>query len=104
MTADAQPSGTEHVDPRRDPAVAVDVLEASGDRVAPPCPHRRSGCGGCGWMHVHPDAQRGLELEHQLHVAERIPLLHLVASEVALGQDSAESGGEHVTQFTFQHG
>jgi len=38
--------------------VAVDVLEASTDRVTPPCPSRRAGCGGCGWQHLTLDAQR----------------------------------------------
>jgi len=35
----------------------VDVIERSPDRVEPACPHRRSGCGGCGWMHLDPAAQ-----------------------------------------------
>ncbi len=39
-------------------AVAVDVLEPSPDRVVPLCAHRRAGCGGCGWMHLRPEAQR----------------------------------------------
>lgn len=42
-------------------AQLVEVLEASADRVAPPCPHVARGCGGCGWQHVHPDAQRRLK-------------------------------------------
>src|SRR3954466_85337 len=36
----------------------VDVIEASPDRVVPPCPSRRAGCGGCGWQHLTVDAQR----------------------------------------------
>jgi 23S rRNA (uracil1939-C5)-methyltransferase len=38
-------------------AHVVAVLEASPDRVVPPCAHRRAGCGGCDWMHLHPLAQ-----------------------------------------------
>lgn len=38
--------------------VAVDVLEPSPDRVLPPCPSRRAGCGGCGWQHLTVEAQR----------------------------------------------
>jgi 23S rRNA (uracil1939-C5)-methyltransferase len=37
----------------------VGVLEASPDRVVPPCPSRRAGCGGCGWQHLTVEAQRG---------------------------------------------
>lgn len=36
---------------------ATTIVEASDDRVAPPCPHRLEGCGGCGWMHLAPAAQ-----------------------------------------------
>lgn len=39
-------------------AVLIDVVESSTDRVAPPCPRRREGCGGCDWQHAEPDAQR----------------------------------------------
>jgi len=38
-------------------ASVTDVLEPSPSRVVPPCPHRRAGCGGCGWMHFDPEAQ-----------------------------------------------
>ncbi|HEU4841730.1 MAG TPA: TRAM domain-containing protein [Ilumatobacteraceae bacterium] len=36
----------------------VGVIDASPDRVVPPCPSRRAGCGGCGWQHITIDAQR----------------------------------------------
>ena len=39
-------------------AVAVAVTLPSPDRVIPPCPSRRAGCGGCGWQHLTIDAQR----------------------------------------------
>jgi 23S rRNA (uracil1939-C5)-methyltransferase len=37
--------------------VVETIHEAAPDRVVPPCPHRREGCGGCDWMHVAEPAQ-----------------------------------------------
>ncbi len=37
------------------------VLRPSDDRVEPPCPFVATGCGGCDWQHVRPDAQRRLK-------------------------------------------
>ncbi len=44
-------------------ATAVEVLEPSPARVVPTCPHRREGCGGCGWMHFDVDAQFAAKVE-----------------------------------------
>jgi 23S rRNA (uracil1939-C5)-methyltransferase len=41
----------------------VEVIEASPDRVLPPCAHAREGCGGCGWQHVETTAQPRLKLD-----------------------------------------
>ncbi|MGC8513006.1 MAG: class I SAM-dependent RNA methyltransferase [Acidimicrobiales bacterium] len=42
-------------------AVLRRVLEASPDRVEPPCPAVALGCGGCRWQHVSVEAQRRLK-------------------------------------------
>ncbi len=42
-------------------AVAVEVLDPSPDRVAPPCVALAAGCGGCTWQHVGAEAQARLK-------------------------------------------
>ncbi|MDQ3946585.1 MAG: TRAM domain-containing protein [Actinomycetota bacterium] len=42
-------------------AAILEVVDASTDRVAAPCPLVEAGCGGCGWQHVDLDAQRRLK-------------------------------------------
>lgn len=38
-------------------ATVLTVLEASPERVSPPCPALSAGCGGCTWQHIAPAAQ-----------------------------------------------
>ncbi|HEX2575121.1 MAG TPA: TRAM domain-containing protein [Aquihabitans sp.] len=49
----------------------VEVVSASPDRVAPPCPHVAEGCGGCDWQHLAEGAQRRLRLEQVTEVLRR---------------------------------
>jgi tRNA/tmRNA/rRNA uracil-C5-methylase (TrmA/RlmC/RlmD family) len=44
-------------------ADALEIIRASENRVAPPCPYAGPGrCGGCDWQHIAPLAQRKLKV------------------------------------------
>ncbi|NUR08378.1 MAG: TRAM domain-containing protein, partial [Nocardioidaceae bacterium] len=67
-------------------ADAVDVREASPDRVEPPCPLAGPGrCGGCDWQHATPPAQRRLKAAV---VAEQ--LLRLAGLDVDVTVEAVE--------------
>ncbi|MZD05833.1 TRAM domain-containing protein [Streptomyces sp. SID5785] len=62
-------------------ADAVQVLDASKDRVEAPCPYAGPGrCGGCDWQHAKPGAQRRLKGEV---VAEQLQRLAGLTPEEA---------------------
>ncbi|WP_340557152.1 class I SAM-dependent RNA methyltransferase [Streptomyces sp. GSL17-111] len=53
-----------HEDSRFLRADAVEIIEASKDRVEAPCPFSGPGrCGGCDWQHAKPGAQRRLKAD-----------------------------------------
>ncbi len=56
-------------------AVAVEILDPSPDRVAPPCPALAAGCGGCTWQHVSADAQARLKGDIVVDALRRIARL-----------------------------
>lgn len=70
-------------------ADAVTVLDASPDRVEPPCPFAGPGrCGGCDWQHASLEAQRRLKLAV---VAEQFDRL------AGMSLDGLGPGGSEVT-------
>ncbi|MDP9452989.1 MAG: TRAM domain-containing protein [Actinomycetota bacterium] len=56
-------------------AVTVEVLDASPDRQAPPCPALAAGCGGCTWQHVAPEAQVRFKVDLVVDALRRITRL-----------------------------
>ncbi len=71
-------------------ADAVEVLEASPDRVEPPCPFSGPGrCGGCDFQHVDLAAQRGLKAAVVAEQLQRLAGLRVDVEVEAL----AGSGG-----------
>ncbi len=72
-------------------ADAVEVLDSSADRVAPPCPHAGPGrCGGCDWQHVTLPAQRRLKSEL---VAEQLRRLAQVDRPVVIEEVAGAPDG-----------
>ncbi len=63
--------------------VADEVLDASPDRVAPPCPALAAGCGGCQWQHVSADGQLRLKVSIVADALRRTA--KLAAPDVRLG-------------------
>ena len=72
-------------------AEAVEILQASPDRVEPSCPPARpGGCGGCDWQHATPDAQRRLKAEVVRQQLRRIAGLD---REVTVEPLAGDTGG-----------
>jgi tRNA/tmRNA/rRNA uracil-C5-methylase (TrmA/RlmC/RlmD family) len=72
-------------------ADAVEVLDASPDRVEPPCPYARPGrCGGCDWQHVALPRQRLLKAEL---VGEQLRRLAGLALDVVVEAVPGDIGG-----------
>lgn len=62
-------------------ATTVEVLDASPDRVEPPCRFVALGCGGCDWQHATPEAQARFKRDLVIDALRRIgrledPVVH----------------------------
>ena len=68
----------------------IEVVEASPNRVAPPCAHVAAGCGGCGWQHIEPSAQTGLKRDIVVDALRRLG--GCTEAEVRLGPPLADRG------------
>ncbi|GIH28205.1 putative RNA methyltransferase [Acrocarpospora phusangensis] len=72
-------------------ADAVEILEASPDRVPAPCPFSGPGrCGGCDWQHASLAAQRRLKAEV---VAEQLQRLAGITRDVVVEEVPGAAGG-----------
>jgi len=79
-------------------ADAIEVREASPDRVEPPCPNAHpGGCGGCDWQHASLPAQRALKaavVGQQLRRVAGLELDHPITVEALPGdEDGADQPG-----------
>ncbi|MDN4173190.1 class I SAM-dependent RNA methyltransferase [Nocardioides sp. SOB77] len=69
----------------------VEVLEASPDRVEPPCPYARPGrCGGCDFQHVDLGRQRALKAEVVAEQLRRLAGLDVPVTVEAVEGDLPE--------------
>jgi 23S rRNA (uracil1939-C5)-methyltransferase len=64
----------------------MELLEASPDRIVPPCPYAGY-CGGCQWQHVTYDKQMAFKREHVREPLERIAGLRDVVVRPLLPSD-----------------
>jgi tRNA/tmRNA/rRNA uracil-C5-methylase (TrmA/RlmC/RlmD family) len=74
-------------------ADAVEILQASPDRVQPPCPYAGPGrCGGCDWQHATPEAQRRLKADVLAEQLRRLAGRDLVPAVEAVPGEPDGSG------------
>ncbi|MFE0626405.1 class I SAM-dependent RNA methyltransferase [Streptomyces sp. NPDC058864] len=78
-------------------ADAVEVLQASPDRVEAPCPFSGPGkCGGCDWQHAAPGAQRRLKVQVITEQLQR--LAHLTPEEAGWDGTVEPAPGDKVAK------
>jgi tRNA/tmRNA/rRNA uracil-C5-methylase (TrmA/RlmC/RlmD family) len=81
-------------------ADATEVLQASADRVRPPCQYARpGGCGGCDWQHATPAAQRRLKAAVIRQQLQRIAGVDMTIVVAPVGGDDRGLGWRTVVSF-----
>jgi 23S rRNA (uracil1939-C5)-methyltransferase len=70
--------------------VVSSVVRPGPDRVEPPCPHRRDGCGGCDWQHLAVPAQLPAKVEIVREALRRTG--HLPDASIVPGAAVAATG------------
>jgi tRNA/tmRNA/rRNA uracil-C5-methylase (TrmA/RlmC/RlmD family) len=81
-------------------AEATEILQASADRVVPPCRYARpGGCGGCDWQHATLAAQRRLKAAVIRQQLRRIAGLDTTVVVSAIGDDDSGLGWRTVVSF-----
>jgi tRNA/tmRNA/rRNA uracil-C5-methylase (TrmA/RlmC/RlmD family) len=86
-------------------AEATEVLQASADRVVPPCPYARpGGCGGCDWQHASLAAQRRLKAAVIRQQLRRIAGIDTTVVVEAVGGDGDGLGWRTVVSFAVDRG
>jgi 23S rRNA (uracil1939-C5)-methyltransferase len=68
----------------------IEVVDRAADRVTPPCKFVALGCGGCGWQHIEPQAQRALKRGIVIDALRRIA--HLEDANVVDGPPLSATG------------
>lgn len=82
-------------DTRKDYARAsvTRVIEASPNRVEPPCPHVAHGCGGCRWQHLSAGAQYEAKVRIAIESLSRIARISITDDFVARAAGGARVPG-----------
>ena len=81
-------------------ADAVQILDASPDRVEPPCRYAGpGGCGGCDWQHATPAAQRSLKAAVVRQQLRRLARMDREVTVESLAGDEAGLGWRTRVQF-----